>query len=707
MKHIIRIFVLAIALVTGLKSVSAQTVQVLMSQRIPALPVTVTSYLDDPLRYFNVQFILTGAGSAGLDIYFDMDFTLAGSTFYVRTRPGSLPLVPIHLNEGPNMMRSDVLQTQVVHRAETNVNYSNPLDYQQLPEGKYHLCVTVYRWDSRGLTSEPIGDGCFDFDICYSGSAPELVSPMAGAQISSNGAMIVTPSRKVNFFWVPVISNCAGRNTRFRYQFKMVKVLNGQNYNDAIKYNPTVFSAEVRNSNYVVLDTLRDIKVQLEVGALYVAQVHAETISNRNDDIFIIANNGNSQPMAFFWGYNQQIVPGTGIYNPIYPNENLDGATVDASVRSSRRYGYVVEDESEEGEQSEGIEGMTLWTGGVETVSGLETIVEEMKEPYFAEFIRDAATVTNLVTAYPEEWKYVPNPKHRYVESDGYYTVPMTDDLEVRFMPLRHDAVKDVSYIVELYDYVDGGVDSITAYMPLFSDTIGVVDDHYSKMDSHELIKRSLAGWGAGLEQSNLYYLQLSTSFKADYWDYEIADTSFYVNEMLAEHVHDTVSREFVEQELAYANGVFFQWGDDPAVPGHRAPQWKAPVDRTGVDLYDPMNVVVPVTIPEVKKAKTFPVSWEAFTEAAENDVVQYEVNVYELKPNQSLEEAIASNTAVVSRTVTDATEIPETDTKFFKAFAPGKTYVITLTTDIYSEEYSYHFENGNAAIPIVIKIVK
>ena len=88
MKRMIRILMLAVTLVAGLTTASAQTVQVTMLQRIPALPSTVTSYMDDPLRYFNVQFFVTGAGSEGLDIFFDMNFTVdTDPNLYVRTSP--------------------------------------------------------------------------------------------------------------------------------------------------------------------------------------------------------------------------------------------------------------------------------------------------------------------------------------------------------------------------------------------------------------------------------------------------------------------------------------------------------------------------------------------------------------------------------------------------------------------------------------------
>ena len=691
MKRFIRIVVLAVALFTGLTTVSAQTVQVQMIPKIPVLPSTVISYLDDPLRYFNVQFIVSGAGSEGLYIFLDMDLTVNTSPLYIRTQPDNIPLFPLHVSEGVNRMKSEDLATQVDGRTENNIDFNSLINAQQLPEGTYTLCVDIYLWSDRlNPARESIRIGpCSVFDICYSGSAPELVSPMAGAQPALNGAMVVAPNRKLDFLWTPVISNCAGRSTRFKYKLKVVKVLAGQNYNDAIKFNPTVFSAEVRNDNVAVFDTLRDIKVQMEKGALYVAQVQAEQLQTRGDDFFIVANDGISQPMPFFWGYD-----GSSEYGPI--------------DNRSPRYNTYMDDESEEGEESEGVDGLTVWDGGVEETSELETIAAEMKEQYLAEFIQDDATVASLTATYPDERKYVPTPKRRYVASDGYYTVPMTDDLEVSFMPARHNSLKKSSYAVEIYYYIDGGIDSITAYEPVLREEFDEVPDEYNKLDSHELISRTLEGWGSELEQGYLYYLQLTGIYTLDYWNYSIADTSFYVNEMFAEQVRDTVSREFVEDEmLAYSNGVFFQWGDDPDAPAFTTPQWKAPVDRSGDDIYDPVNHVLPATVTELQKAKTFPVSWTPVKDVAEGDAVQYEVNVYELKSGQTLEEAVAMNPVLVTRTITDAHEISETDTEFFKVFSAKKTYLMTLSTEVYSESNAYHFENGNEALPVVFKIVK
>ena len=141
MKRLLRFLVLAATLVTGLTTVSAQTVQVLLTPKVASLPSTVTSYLDDPFHYFNANFIVTGAPSEGIDVYFNMEFSVNTAPFYVRTLPGTKPMLPIHLREGVNRMTTDILHTQVVNRSETNFDYSNPLNALQLPAGTYELCL--------------------------------------------------------------------------------------------------------------------------------------------------------------------------------------------------------------------------------------------------------------------------------------------------------------------------------------------------------------------------------------------------------------------------------------------------------------------------------------------------------------------------------------------------------------------------------------
>ncbi len=654
MKHIFRIIVLAVALVSGLTTVTAQNVHVDVRQKVRILPITATNYLDDPFRYFEIQLYVYDVGSEGVDVFFDIDFSLNEDSFYIRTKPGTVPAKPIHLFGGLNNINRDELLDQLRGgRKETNVDLSNPLNAQLLPEGTYQLRLDVYLWEALPGRVKVSDDSYPFYDICYSGSAPEMVSPMAGAQMALNGAMVVLPTRKINFQWTPVISNCADRSVQFKYKFKLVKVLNGQNYRDAIKYNPTVFSAEVRNQTFMVFDTLRDIKVPLERGALYVAQVQAEQVKvSRTMDAFIIANGGKSQPMPFFWCYAPD--------------------------------GYYCElDDGEEGEEGDEVDGLTEWEGGVEEASELEEIIDE---------------------AIPDEQMIVLVPQRHYVKSDGYYTIPMGDDLEVGFMPIRHESLKDVSYTIELYDYIEGDVDSITSYEPQLYEEIEVPESY--DMDSRELINHTLAGWGTAMDQGSLYYLQLSSHFAVDYWEYLIADTNFYVNGLWAEHKHDTVSRDFIEDDLTYSEGVFFQWGDDPKAPAFTTPQWKSPVDRTGDDIHDPANYELPTSVPEVKMFNT--VAWTPVKDVADGDHVDYEVNVYELKSGQTLEEAVSENEVLVSRVVTDANKISEDDTKFFHVFSSGKTYVMTLSIAVYGEsDVTYHFENGVEAIPVVFKVLK
>lgn len=654
MKHIFRILILAVILVTELTTVSAQTVTVNVRQKVRVLPTTATNYLDDPFRYFDITCNLVGADN--LEVFFDIDYSLNDESFYIRTDPTKAPKEKLTLSAGINHMSKDDMLSQLRGRKKTNVDFSNPINSQLLPEGTYQLCIDVYLWiDKDNPERVPISLGpCSSYEVCYSGSAPELVSPLAGAQMALNGAMVLSPMRKINFLWTPVISNCNEKTPRFNYNLRVVKVLNGQNYQDAIKINPTIFATEVGNKTFAVLDTLRDVKVRLEKGALYVAQVEATLINASSRSMaFNIANDGKSQPMPFYWC---SIPDGAGgLDNDI---DGLDGL--------GGQGGYS----------------LTQWEGGLEEVSQLDDILEE---------------------AIPDEGSIVLVPSRHYVESDGYYTIPMTNDIEVGLRFAQHEMMKNVSYSLDLYRYNGVDVEGTVGNKPLYSQKIEEVPE-----DSHELVTRTLTGWGNKLKQGNLYYLQLTTSFSAEYLKYAVADTTFYVNGVFAEHIHDTISYELVKDELESTDGVFFQWGDDAEAPAFTTPQWKAPVDRTGDDIYEPANYQLPALVPEVEMSGSFPVSWTRVKNVTKGDVVEYEVNVYELKPDQTLEEAVSSNEVLVTRTVTRVTEIFASDTEFFKVFSPMKTYVMTLSTTVSGDSDTvYHFENGNEAIPIVFKIRK
>ena len=224
----LRVFALTILMLLVCTTAKAQTVQVLLTQKVANLPSTATSYIDDPFRYFSVQLIVSGAGSAGIDTYVDFDFSLDGKGSFVNTRPNSFPSQPLHLNEGANLLTPDMVRSQLSGRTETHIDINNPLNSLQLQEGTYRLCVTPYYWNDRTNPNRSpismIGDGCASFNICYTGSAPELVSPLAGAQLGLNGYYILPATKKITFRWTGVISNCSGKNTRFRYNLRVVKV---------------------------------------------------------------------------------------------------------------------------------------------------------------------------------------------------------------------------------------------------------------------------------------------------------------------------------------------------------------------------------------------------------------------------------------------------------------------------------------------------
>lgn len=100
--------------------------------------------------------------------------------------------------------------------------------------------------------------------------------------------------------------------------------------------------------------------------------------------------------------------------------------------------GVLTMKKREESEISEGIDGRTQWEGGTEEVSELDEILEE---------------------ALPGEPSIVLEPKRHYVESDGYYTIPAKESVEVGFKPLKHKSLKDVSYTIAWYENNGGDIE--------------------------------------------------------------------------------------------------------------------------------------------------------------------------------------------------------------------------------------------------------
>lgn len=669
-----------------------QSVQVIITQRVPNLPSTVTSYIDDPFRYFDIQLLVSGAGSGGVDVFLDFDFSInngADDATYIRSRANSHPAAALHLNEGSNFLQRDAVLDQLRGRLDYNIDVSNPLQSLYLTEGNYSLCITPYLWSERtnpNRTSIAIGNPCKSFDICYSGSAPELVSPLAGAQLGLNGMYVLTPARKLTFRWTSVISNCASNNAKFKYQLKVVKVLPQQNYQDAIRLNPPVFSTEVRNNTFVVLDTLLDSKIKLERGALYVAQVQAEQIlSGSNLEVMSISNNGKSQLSTFFWGEASEGYDNGGSGDTGDNNDNGPG---------------VVDNGDENGH--------TTWSVNSRVIDNHDQLAALARDPYFVDWCHDSSTFITLFARFPKERNHVPQNSIKYSSKDGFCMLPDTVPMRVSFMPTRFDSLYSATYELDLFEYVNN-LPSTIIRPAVKHMTLRLTDDVVmNKSRAYDTIQVNLDEWKKSMQTGQRYYLRLHNVNQYAYSEFHIQDTTFYVNNIEAETTHDTVQVKRPLDAVVFNSGITFQWGIDSSLFDQVTPaQFTYPVDLSEADVADTNYNKLPTEIPTAVKTETFNVRWQKASGLVYGDTAVYTVTLKELKDKQTLEAGL-KNTALVSTQVRYKNFIDPEDTAFYNKMATGKRYILQISTSIDNvSETKYHYVGGKggSGLPIVFDL--
>ena len=683
----LRILAFSLLIIIAGTIAKAQTVQVLLTQKVANLPSTASSYIEDPFRYFSIQLIVSGAGSGGVDVFLDFDFRLEGQGSFINTRSNSYPMQPLHLKEGSNMLTPDMINAQASGRMETHVDINNTLNSLQLQEGTYTLCVTPYLWSDRtnpNRTPLTSVDGCNYFNICYTGSAPELVSPLAGAQLGLNGFYVLPATRKVTFRWTGVISNCASRSTRFKYKLKVVKVLPSQNYQDAIRFNPPVFSTEVRNVTFVVLDTMLDAKVQLEHGELYVAQVEAEQISSgSNLETLTLSNNGRSQLVTFFWGHESD---GHG-----------QGGSSDDQDNNDNPGGQSEEDDED---------GHTRWTVASRTVSNLEELQKKVIPQYIIDWGPDSTTLRNMLLLFPKEKNYVPRPAVKYGREYGVYMVPDTAPMQISFMPARENSLCGSIYELDLFELVNSI--QVSESRPALKHKVINVPDSKIKGDKHDTVCVSLEDWKKDLEAGQRYYLRIHSASMVSYKEWTVNDTTWYVDNIEAETTHDTVHTKSIIGSKVYDNGILFQWGVDSSLFDQvTTAQFTYPVDMSQADITDTNYNHLPDEIISAVKTETFNIRWKEASGLNYGDTAIYSITVKELKDKQTLKQAMKNDT-IVNTIVRHKNYIDPEDTAFYNKLNVDKKYLLLISTAIdNSTKSEYHFAEGSGGngIPIVFKV--
>ncbi len=486
MRKIYYILALTLMLVSQLFLGSAQnSINTLVIPKTSVFPSTGLSYMDDPTKYFRVT--MNNFSGSSQDIYIGItvscEFSTSENNFSFSTKPTVVPPYPLTIGNG----QSVDLTNADYHALLSNVQYEmNGIDWQQaltLPEGNYKICVTPYRWVPGGATQSPekVGEeACCFFSICYSGSAPEFITPVVGQSAAnlnnptpqsnpseffdygsdnrmSNQYAQIPLQQKLTFRWTGVISNCLKSN-QFRYVFKLVEVnvANGQTLTEAITSNPTLTTQDLGSSLFYTYDTIRDRQFRLIPGHTYAAQVTAVLKNEYGYSIVNLGNEGNSQIIAFVWG--EGITP--------------DGSTALSSTQPSQTS---------------------------TTKDNREDVLKSFRNHYIATPFQDKKALKRLTDQFGDESSHAPSPTSyvtHEVDGETIYTIPKKGTLfTANWMPLRSDSIESLTYTAYLYKYIGGDIQNSMSFAPIESMSIMENNPDAFVANNYNLVSIEYPGW--------------------------------------------------------------------------------------------------------------------------------------------------------------------------------------------------------------------
>lgn len=263
-------------------------------------------YVDDPYKFFDV--IISNNTATSQEYYLVLKLETINPFGYSAATPiNRPPMLPLSLAG----FQSVTMTPPRWKEAFSHLNFSdiamsgfNLNDFQTgnflLPEGLYKACVIAYQHSSPGVPISEENVGCATFRICYNATVPQFITPMPDPM---GGIQQVNQQNPMVFVWTPPIFNCAA--PVFEYDVQIVELLDGQNAQTAIDFNPLVYRALSLRVTTLVLDTLMH-PLTLLGGHTYVARVKA-----RNTDpsrLIMIANDGNSPLCVFRYGLPPEVI---------------------------------------------------------------------------------------------------------------------------------------------------------------------------------------------------------------------------------------------------------------------------------------------------------------------------------------------------------------------------------------------------------------
>lgn len=685
MRKIYSILALTLMLVSQLFLGSAQnSINTLVIPKTSVFPSTGLSYMDDPTKYFRVT--MNNFSGSSQDIYIGItvscEFSTSENNFSFSTKPTVVPPYPLTIGNG----QSVDLTNADYHALLSNVQYEmNGIDWQQaltLPEGNYKICVTPYRWVPGGATQSPekVGEeACCFFSICYSGSAPEFITPVVGQSAAnlnnptpqsnpseffdygsdnrmSNQYAQIPLQQKLTFRWTGVISNCLKSN-QFRYVFKLVEVnvANGQTLTEAITSNPTLTTQDLGSSLFYTYDTIRDRQFRLIPGHTYAAQVTAVLKNEYGYSIVNLGNEGNSQIIAFVWG--EGITP--------------DGSTALSSTQPSQTS---------------------------TTKDNREDVLKSFRNHYIATPFQDKKALKRLTDQFGDESSHAPSPTSyvtHEVDGETIYTIPKKGTLfTANWMPLRSDSIESLTYTAYLYKYIGGDIQNSMSFAPIESMSIMENNPDAFVSNNYNLVSIEYPGWEEKLEEGEKYLFLVDATAQYRYGLSTTYTLTDYINNI--PEYHDTTITVTRYDYATFTSYALFQWGIDS---GALRP-------LTVAEFTYPSNIVAHdsawTDIQEVLKDDDFKFIWNPATGIATNDTVKYDLVVCKLKYKSTIAKAV-KDTMFIKKDISETSFI---DQALLDSLKIGDSYVAYLKTKLLQHDYDYSIPNKGLSKYLVFKMI-
>ncbi len=317
---------LCILLSAGMLKAQSYPLQISVVPKVTYFPPYIGEYVDDPYRFFDV--FISNVGFNTQQIYLGIRLEMISPPDFTGTTPADRPpAVPLGIASMQNaLLVTPAMWDQLLgHLSENDIETTgiNIEDYRNglalLPEGQYRACITAYNFNAAPGNPEPLSDpetACAFFTICYSATAPVFTSPVSC--VDENNP-ILAPAGVHTFTWTPPVYNCA--IPQFTYQFNLVELLENQDPETALEFNPSLFTLQNLSVPLLTLDT------NLHPGVLQIGKSYAIRVRAENQDMsrpVMLTNDGASPACTFTYGDTAYVWTDPGVQHDTTPSTITD-----------------------------------------------------------------------------------------------------------------------------------------------------------------------------------------------------------------------------------------------------------------------------------------------------------------------------------------------------------------------------------------------